>query len=301
MESFYSNGKLLLSGEYAILDGALGLAIPTKFGQSLSISENNTQRLQWKSYDEKGSIWFEGVFEPETLLLTSNSDAGIGGMLSKILAEARNLNSIFLNGSKGGEVETRLDFPRNWGLGSSSTLINNIAQWADVDAFELQKKAFGGSGYDIACAQNDRPIIYRSKDGNQEIRQLNFNPDFKNHLYFVHLNKKQNSREEISKYSKQHLDKAVFVKKISKLTERISTCEVLADFQDLLNEHEDLLSRVLNRPKIKNLLFEDFDGGVKSLGAWGGDFVLAVGDESTPDYFKKKGYETTIPFVDMLL
>ena len=31
IKNYYSNGKLLLSGEYAILDGAEGWAIPTKF------------------------------------------------------------------------------------------------------------------------------------------------------------------------------------------------------------------------------------------------------------------------------
>ena len=33
----YSNGKLLISGEYVILDGALSLAVPTLFGQYLEI------------------------------------------------------------------------------------------------------------------------------------------------------------------------------------------------------------------------------------------------------------------------
>lgn len=36
---FYSNGKLLLSGEYAVLDGALSLAVPTKYGQLLSVKK----------------------------------------------------------------------------------------------------------------------------------------------------------------------------------------------------------------------------------------------------------------------
>ncbi|MEQ3661167.1 MAG: GHMP kinase, partial [Flavobacterium sp.] len=36
-QTYYSNGKLLLTGEYVVLDGAKALAVPTKFGQSLSI------------------------------------------------------------------------------------------------------------------------------------------------------------------------------------------------------------------------------------------------------------------------
>ena len=42
-------------------------------------------------------------------------------------------------------------------------------------------------------------------------------------------------------------------------------------------------------------------GTIKSLGAWGGDFVLATGDEEAQKYFKRKGYKTIIPFQDMIL
>ena len=30
MEKFYSHGKLLITGEYAVLDGAKAIALPTK-------------------------------------------------------------------------------------------------------------------------------------------------------------------------------------------------------------------------------------------------------------------------------
>ena len=45
-QSFESRGKILLTGEYAILDGAKGIAIPTKFKQTLVCHElNNTSIL----------------------------------------------------------------------------------------------------------------------------------------------------------------------------------------------------------------------------------------------------------------
>ena len=61
-QEFYSNGKLLLSGEYAILDGALGLAIPTKYGQSLTINPIEEPFIHWKSVAHDETIWFEGEF-----------------------------------------------------------------------------------------------------------------------------------------------------------------------------------------------------------------------------------------------
>jgi hypothetical protein len=41
-------------------------------------------------------------------------------------------------------------------------------------------------------------------------------------------------------------------------------------------------------------MFGDFNGGVKSLGAWGGDFILAASpdqDTQVKDYFETKGFQ----------
>ncbi|MGB5499701.1 MAG: GHMP kinase, partial [Maribacter sp.] len=54
---FYSNGKLLMTGEYAVLDGAKAWAIPTTYGQSLTVLETDSKKIEWTSLDEKGSIW----------------------------------------------------------------------------------------------------------------------------------------------------------------------------------------------------------------------------------------------------
>ena len=52
-----SKGKILLTSEYIVLKGALALAIPTKFKQSLIFEQNNSSLLDWKSYDSKNKIW----------------------------------------------------------------------------------------------------------------------------------------------------------------------------------------------------------------------------------------------------
>mgnify|MGYP005690369501 FL=1 len=54
-----SNGKILLTSEYAVLKGALALAIPTKFKQSLIFEQNDSSSLIWKSYNSKNKIWFQ--------------------------------------------------------------------------------------------------------------------------------------------------------------------------------------------------------------------------------------------------
>ncbi len=73
----YSNGKLLLTGEYVVLDGATSLAVPTKFGQDLIIEPIKDSQLIWGSFTHTGECWFEASFDLPKLRLTSatfNSD-----------------------------------------------------------------------------------------------------------------------------------------------------------------------------------------------------------------------------------
>ncbi|NAY92123.1 GHMP kinase [Muricauda sp. JGD-17] len=298
---FYSNGKLLLSGEYAILDGALGLAVPTKYGQSLKVTSMASGLLEWTSLDEKNTAWFQGRFDLKSLSVISSSDKAVSAALTKLLLEAKSQNPSFLYSSKGVRIETKIDFPREWGLGSSSTLINNIALWAQVDAYQLLWNAFGGSGYDIACAQNDGPITYQLENSTPIVKKVSFSPLFKDGLYFVYLNKKQSSKEAIANYRKKQFDTAQLVYNISLITKKMISAQSLEEFETLMMEHENVLSRVLGIPTVKSLLFPDFPGAIKSLGAWGGDFVLATANENPLRYFSKRGFNTAIPFSKLIL
>lgn len=300
-KEFYSNGKLLLSGEYAILDGALGLAIPTSYGQSLHVTPTISGLLEWNSLDENGKVWFSAKLDLDNLKVLSSSDESIAKTLVTLLLEANTQNPLLLTDSEGFQIETRLTFPKSWGLGTSSTLINNLAQWARVDAYQLLRNAFGGSGYDIACAQHNSPITYQLQNGEPNVEEINFDPIFKDSLYFVYLNQKQNSKDAITSYREQQFDTSELVKEISDLTRRMIKASSLSDFESLMEEHETLLSPVLKMAPIKKRLFPDYFGMIKSLGAWGGDFVLATGDEKSISYFKSKGYNTLIPYSKMAL
>lgn len=299
--AFYSNGKLLLSGEYVVLDGAKAWAMPTKFGQHLQVSQNDSGLLTWKSIDDKGLLWFEGIYQKDDLIEVSSSDPKISRTLLQILSEARKMNPEFLTASDGFEIETKLTFPRYWGLGTSSTLINNIAQWAKIDGYQLLWNAFSGSGYDIACAKTNSPIVYQLQNGLPEVSKIDAKPPFSNSLYFVYLNKKRNSREAINAYRNRKLNTSILVKKISALSLKMIACSQIEDFEALMHAHETLLSEALGIPTVKEELFPDYEGSMKSLGAWGGDFILVTGNERTSAYFKNKGYHTVIPFQEMIL
>jgi len=301
-KEFYSNGKLLLTGEYAVLDGAKSLALPTKFGQTLSIIKIGKPELIWKSLDEKGDVWFECYFDLKKRWYSKDPHISkIQQTLTEILIEAKKMNPDFLSNSGGFEVETRMSFPRDWGLGSSSTLINNIALWANVDPYQLLGNTFGGSGYDIACAQHNYPIAYQLKNGRPKVEKVVFDPEFKESLFFVHLNKKQDSREGITQYKKLKIDTDNLTKIISGITDEIIACETLVDFETLISKHESVISNALQIPTIKDSLFPEFKGSIKSLGAWGGDFILATGNEASMAYFRIKGYSTIIPYAKMIL
>lgn len=306
---YYSNGKLLVTGEYAVLDGALSLALPTKYGQSLNISSTEGHNIVWKSYTQSEEIWFETTLEIADIKNyitasnsnTTNTEASVRETLLHILKVAHQLNPNFLKNTKGLLVETHLSFPRDWGLGSSSTLINNIAQWAQVDAFKLLWDSFSGSGYDIACAQHKTPILYHLKKGKPKVEVAIFDPPFKNQVYFVHLNQKQNSREGIAQYRQMEFNLPQLISAVSQITRRLLCCQDLQEFNSVIEEHERLIAATLKMETVKTRLFPDFPGSIKSLGAWGGDFVLATGTKETITYFNKKGFNTVIPYSEMIL
>jgi hypothetical protein len=78
-----------------------------------------------------------------------------------------------------------------------------------------------------------------------------------------------------------------------------------------------MIATSLGLTPVQEELFKDFAGAVKSLGGWGGDFVMALAPDSdfagsprskgsnisnyTTNYFKEKGFGTIIPFDEMML
>lgn len=312
MQKFYSHGKLLLTGEYVVLDGALALAVPTKFGQSLNTTPIDEPKIIWKSLDENGNVWFEDSLTiNEIASISSKPRNDVSKRLLQILKAAKQLNPKFLKDNKGFEVTTELEFPNFWGLGTSSTLVNNIANWANVDAYKLLELTFTGSGYDIACAQNSSAITYQLErpfdcaqgDSIKErfINKVNFNPKFSDNLFFIHLNKKQDSRLGIAKYEDNKSEFKASIFEINKITDQFINCNSLNEFDALITAHETIISKLIKLKPIKEDLFPDYKGAIKSLGAWGGDFVLAIGTLSDMSYFKNKGYNTIIKYKDMVL
>jgi mevalonate kinase len=301
-KTFYSNGKLLITGEYLVLDGAKAFALPTKFGQNLIIEESDGNTFDWKSYDSDGSMWFEDVIAFESIIKNEQSDdsKSVKNTLIEILHEAYRMNPDFLTVSKGYKITTELTFPKLWGLGTSSTLINNVAQWLQIDAFELLKSSFGGSGYDIACAQNCSPITYQIVNEKPVVEFVDFDPDFRDKIFFIYLNKKQSSKASIAAYygKEGSIEKRIPI--INAITEKVIRTTTAKEFAIALQNHEIEMSTILEVKTVKEALFSDFDGVIKSLGAWGGDFVMSISKENPTAYFRQRGFGTVIPYAEMI-
>lgn len=298
-----ANGKLLLTGEYFVLDGALALAMPVRFGQILRVTPGPAGKFTWTSKDGDDSVWFSGEYELPYLSVLETSDRSIAEMLASIIRECQRQNASFLSGEEGLCVDTKSDFPRAWGLGTSSTLIAAIARWASVDPYPVNRNTLGGSGYDLACAYSDSALLYCLDGDNPIIRHVSFAPAFSESLYFVYLEKKQNSREGIVRYRERSRDIAHLIPEISSLTEQILNADSLDDFNRLIRDHEQLVSEALGFQTVKSKIFPDFDGELKSLGAWGGDFMLvssALPESAIREYFSQKGFSTLLTWRDML-
>lgn len=299
--SYYSHGKLLLTSEYFVLDGALALALPTELGQSLQVVENESNVIIWTSYDADNSVWFNATLAP--------SDSPQGGeptlqRLLQILQAMEQQKPGFFQQFQGLAIETRLDFPRQWGLGTSSTLIANLAKWANIDPFLLLKETFGGSGYDIACAMAKQSITYQLIDNQPIFKEIFYNPPFFKNLYFIYLGKKQDSRQGIAHYRQKVKDQPELITQISEITRQFIDCQKFIEFEKLIYHHEMLISETLELPRAKDLYFKDYWGEIKSLGAWGGDFILATSHKNeaeTKFYFNERGFETVIPFEKLIL
>ena len=304
IKEYYSNGKLLLSGEYVVLDGAKAFAMPTKFGQSMIVSEREDDRISWISYDVDGKVWMHEEVALGDII--SNNAIPEGSeyykTLVQVLRAAHSQNPDICKSGQGYEVICKLTFPRLWGLGTSSTWINNVAQWFAINPYQLLQDSFGGSGYDIACAQYDKGVFYTLTDKyNPKVELVDFNPSFANDVYFVYLNQKKNSKEAIANFKSKKSLINEQVMRISVISQEMSECTSLVDFMSLMNEHEQIMSDVLRVSTVKQELFNDFEGSIKSLGGWGGDFVMVATTIDPRDYFISRGYEVVTRFKDMML
>jgi len=309
-QSYYSNGKLLITGEYLVMNGAYALAVPTLLGQGMSVERNTGMneyqddgKLVWESY-YNADCWFKANFLLTGMDIVSSTEPERAIYLQKILREAGKLNPEILSGVQSLKIQSSLGFNTEWGLGSSSSLINNIASCFKVDPYQLFFNTQNGSAYDIACAGASGPVFYRLEDGQANVEKAVFNPAFKKNIAFIYSGQKQDSRQSLSNFlarqGSYEFEKGI----ISEISRELAAASHIQEFSELLDEHEKIMSKVIGMPKVKDDRFSDFPGSIKSLGAWGGDFILAAAEidfVEIKSYFSTKGLDIVFSFDELVL
>ena len=332
---FKSNGKFLLTGEYLVLKGATALALPLKKGQSLEteILDSNEGLIYWDAFYKSTANgqqsmvngqqtmvngqqptansqthWFSAVLDKSDFSVKNTDDKEKAERLSDILSKAKDLNGNIFTESHDFRFRTHLDFDPQWGLGSSSTLINNIAEWAEINPYKLLDQTFKGSGYDIACAKSNHPIFFKVMTDDpqaisQNIEKANFNPAFKDNLYFVYHGHKQNSAREIKAFLNKENNFEKEIKSISEISRILPDIQTLRDFCYFIKIHEEITAKCLEQKRLKKY-FNDFEGEIKSLGAWGGDFFLVAtewDEQKVKKYFDSKDLNIVFKYNDIVL
>lgn len=332
-QRFRSNGKFMLTGEYLVLKGATSLALPLKLGQSMDVEtlDENKDKIYWNAFlrstDNRQQTtdlvqnpesrnaachirpknWFSVILNKNNFNIIETDDKEKAERLSDILSKVKSLNENIFNDSHDYRFSTLLDFDPQWGLGSSSTLINNVSEWANIDPYLLLDSTFKGSGYDIACAKAEGPIFYQvngqQTTDNRLISSASFNPEFKDNLYFVYQGHKQNSANEVKVFLDKNKDYIKEIESISEISRIMPDLTTLRDFCYFIKVHEEIMETCLDRKRIKKY-YSDFEGEMKSLGAWGGDFFLVAtewDEQKVKNYFENKGHNVIIKYNDIVL
>jgi len=286
-----------------VLDGAKALAVPLRVGQRFSVYDSPGKTLEWEARSPEG-MWFKASLKLPELQVLKTTNSVYANRLVSLLKKTIELSHHFDEQIRHARVETLLDFNPEYGFGSSSTLIYGLSKWANIDPYMLQEQTFGGSGFDIACADVKGPITFQRIKDAVQVKNVKLSPEISDHIYFVYLGKKQHTSKSIQNFR----DKASYsnsdIDTITSITNEVVKSKSVNEFEMLLSEHEKLMSKILKTPSIKSNCFSYIDGCVKSLGAWGGDFVLVTSQVSKQvfsEQMKKQGFPVSFAYRELVL
>ena len=268
-----------------VLRGTRCLSVPLKVNQTLHVSPSSDKKILWESINEEGDVWFSAQFS-NNLEIIETSDTHKAIVIQKILRLIENLQPQHSIG--GNQFKLNLEFNKQYGFGSSSTLISLMSQWSGVDPYYLLENTFGGSGFDVATATARQPIIYSVKNRVEKTFQL---PQIiTSHLLFVYLGEKQISSKEIALF-KSKVTTLQQIERMNGIVDQAVQCKQIDDWERLMEESEALLSSILGIETVKAQYFSDYPYAIKSMGAWGGDFIMATCRDlhKAKEYFYSKG------------
>ncbi len=292
---FEASGKFLLFGEYLVLRGATCLAMPLRYGQTLTVEPGYGAPILWRSF-EKGKCWLEIILS-ENLEVIQANDKGKAAVVQTLLQLIRQQNPDLSWAHHYFKFE--LDFERRFGMGTSATLLSLMGRWSGVDPYFLLEKTFGGSGYDIAAATAKKPFFYSMAD--RLIKEIYLPDDITKKLLFVYSGKKQKSAEEVFNFKNSPANPFQLTK-MNEIVKEAALCNNIQCWEELMHESEQLLSEILKKEPVRERFFADYPYQIKSMGAWGGDFIMASCREveEAKAYFHKKNKKPVYTYSELV-
>ncbi|HAI79639.1 MAG TPA: 30S ribosomal protein S6, partial [Chryseobacterium sp.] len=93
--NLFSPGKLLLTSEYVVLDGALALAVPTKWGQEFFFEENGdgNSMVFWEAYHQN-ILWLKAEINYKTWEIAATNLPQAAAFVLKVLQNVQKLSDI---------------------------------------------------------------------------------------------------------------------------------------------------------------------------------------------------------------
>ncbi len=296
-KKYWIPGKLMLAGEYAVLKGATALSVPTKYGQTFCFSPQEEGCTVSTKFREE--LVFQGCFDGNGKVVAT-SDESKGNFISSVLKAIYDLTRKDL---PAFNLMIQSDFPLEWGLGSSSAFLTGMSRYLHIDVMELNEHLGHSSGYDVATQWHQQPILYKRMNEKPQILPVSLDYAFANSLYFVWTGKKRSTAESVKQH-KHKLNRNDLVRSIDPFVTQMAFATTLDGFANALQAHESFMSQILAEATLKDKVSHLSDIPVKSLGAWGGDFILLVWQKDPHELkqlIEEAGFDTLIPWKDMVL
>ncbi len=287
-QSFFSRGKLILMGEYAVLHGVDALCLPLKTGQELTITPSENGQINWEWY-YRDYLVAGFSFHPATLSIL-NINKGEPAWVLRLLELVREKKPDFL--SNGATLTFHNRFPVNWGLGTSSATVSSVCRLAGIEPYTINEKLTGGSGADIATTTANNWILYRKTLTIPQRWEIPLSYRFAENTWFIYSGKKQETARHINKVTSQYQKNFGSWAPVNEFVYRFVAATTLPELMKIVNDHELFIAEATGLNTIRDK-FPDFPGTLKSLGAWGGDFFMALShqkDDFVRDYFSSRGY-----------
>jgi len=315
--SFFVPGKILLSGEYALLEGSVGAAMVSKFGQYLTLTSSQISSNLSKDY------WLEFSSQREQEVLTAFINPSTWECVSEekkwheacsffkknkcslhfYLQEYKNQNKDKNKGLKGN---FHCNFNLSWGLGSSSSWICLLSYLIDFNPYDLNSFLFKGSGYDIAVGLYQQDLLF-SKPSHISLASFPLLSKKKyqeqGHAFFAFMGKKISSQQSLEMAYAQNKKRPLFSQKeinlISSFSRALSFSSRIEEWMKILQEQDLLLSFILGRSTLQHSFFSDFPGTIRPLGAWGGDLVLGLTTQTDKKFCQRYCEEKKIGYLNI--